>query len=77
MANNLDYKKTKFPVSKKGYSKIERKNNIWINVFYFENDFIMTLYYYTVYSVHISKQTIEDYMNLLLISDENKTLFLY
>ena len=38
MANDVDYKDIKFPVSKKNYKKIERKNNICINVFSYEND---------------------------------------
>ena len=33
MANNLDYKDIKFPVSKKDYKKIEQKNNICIMYF--------------------------------------------
>ena len=31
--NNLDYKYIKFPVYKKEYKKIEKKNNICINLF--------------------------------------------
>ena len=31
MVNNLDYKDIKFLVSKKDYSKIEKKNNVCIN----------------------------------------------
>ena len=38
MANNLDYKDIKFPVSKNDYKKIEQKNNICINIFCYEND---------------------------------------
>ena len=45
MTNDLDYKDIQFPVSKKDYSKIEQKNNICINVFYYEIDL--------VYPVHI------------------------
>ena len=54
-----------FPVSEKDYSKIEQKNNIYINVFYYENDLF--------YSVHLSKQNFEDGMDLLLINNENKS----
>ena len=56
MANNLDYKDNKFPLSKKDYKKIEQKNNICIKVFCYENDL--------VYPVHISKQKFEDCMDL-------------
>ena len=33
MVNDLNYEGIKFPVSRKYYCKIERKNNICINVF--------------------------------------------
>ena len=38
MINDLDYEGIKFPISKKNFSKIEKKNNIYINVFCYEND---------------------------------------
>ena len=69
MANNLDYKVIKFPVSKEYYQKIEQKNNICINVFCYENDL--------VYPAHISKQKFEDCIDLLLINDENKSRYVY
>ena len=37
MINGLDYEGIKFPVSKKDYCRIERQNNIFINVFCYEN----------------------------------------
>ena len=37
MVNELDYESIKFPVSVKYYSRIEQKNIICINVFYYEN----------------------------------------
>ena len=66
MVNDLDYKGIGFPVSKKDCSKVEKKNNICINIFSNENDF--------VYPVHISKQKFED---LSLINDENKSHYVY
>ena len=36
MINDLDYKRIKFFVSKKDYYRIERQNNICINVFCYE-----------------------------------------
>ena len=33
MVDNLDYEDIEFPVSKKDFGKIEKKNNICINVF--------------------------------------------
>ena len=61
MANNLD--------CKKDYKKIEKKSNICINVFCYENNL--------VYSVYISKQKFKDCMDLSLINDENKSHYVY
>ena len=69
MANDLDHKAINIPISKKGYSKIEKKNNISINTFGYENDL--------VYPVHISKQKFKDCMDLLLINDENISHYVY
>ena len=38
MINDLGYEGIKFPTSKKDISKIEKKNNICIKVFCYEND---------------------------------------
>ena len=46
MVESVDYGGVKFPVSKKDYSKIEKKNSICINVFVYENGL--------VYLVHVS-----------------------
>ena len=67
MANDLDYKNIKFPVSKKNYKKIEQKNNFCINVFCYENNLTDP--------VHIFKQTFEDRMDLLLSNAESKSLY--
>ena len=69
MANDFDYKGINFPISKKDHSNIEKKNNICINVFFYENDL--------VYPVHISKQKCKDHMDVLLINDENKPHYVY
>ena len=37
MVNDLDYKAIEFPVSKKDNSRIEKENNICINVFFYAN----------------------------------------
>ena len=65
--NDLDYKD--IPVSKKGCKKTEQKNSICINVFCYENGLI--------YPAHMSKQKLEDYTDLLLINDENKSHYVY
>ena len=69
MINDLDYEGIKFPVSKKDYCKIERQNNICINVFCYENGL--------TYPVYLSDQKFGDSMALLLISDKNKSHYVY
>ena len=65
MINDLDYEGIKFPVSKKDNCKIEKQKNIYINVFCYENGL--------TYSVYVSNQKFQDWMDLLMISDENKS----
>ena len=69
MINYLDYEGTKFPVSKKDYCKIERQNNVCINVFCYEKDL--------TYLVYVSDQKFHDFKDLLLISNENKSHYVY
>ena len=69
MINKLDYEGIKFSVSKKGYCKIERQNNICINVFCHENGL--------TYPIYLSNQKFKDCMDLLLISNENKSHYVY
>ena len=65
MVTDLDYEDIKFPVSKKDYWKTEKKNNICINVYCYENDL--------TYPLHVSDQKFENCMDLFLIKDENKS----
>ena len=58
-----------YSVSKKDYCKIEKKNNICINVFYYKNDL--------TYHVYVSDQKFENCIDLLLISNENKSYYVY
>ena len=60
----LDYTDIGFPVSQKQYDKIEKQNSIRINVFGYEEE--------QPYPIHISKETFEDQMNLLLITKDEK-----
>ena len=60
---NLDYSGIEFPVTTKQYNKIEKQNEININVFSYEDK--------QPYPIYVSKETYEDHMNLLLIT-ENK-----
>ena len=54
---------------KKEYCKIEKQNNIWINVFCYENGL--------TYPVYLSDQKFRDSMDLLVKSDENKSHYMY
>ena len=44
MVNDLDYEGIKFPVSGKDFGKTEKKNNICINVFCYENNLVYLVY---------------------------------
>ena len=62
---NLDYSGIEFSVTVKQYNKIEKQNEININVFGYENK--------QPYPIYVSKEMHEDHMNLLLITEnENK-----
>ena len=70
MINDLDYKGIEFPVPKEDFSRIEKKqNNICINLFCYENKL--------TYPVYVSDQEFKNRMDLLLISDENKSHYVY
>ena len=63
--NKLNYTSIEFPVTIKQYNKIEKQNEININVFGYEGK--------QPYHIYISKEKYEDHMELLLITkDENK-----
>ena len=61
--DDIDYETIKFTISKNDYCKIKKKNNVYINVFCYENDL--------TYPVYVSDQTFKNCMDLLLISIEN------
>ena len=63
--NDPDYKRNKFAVSKKNSIKIETKNKICINVFCFENKLTCFIY--------VPDQKFENSMDLLRISNENRS----
>ena len=58
--NKLDYFGIEFPVTIKQYNKIEKQNEININVFGYENK--------QPYPIYVSKEKYEDHMELLLIN---------
>ena len=64
MINELNYGGIDFPLSQKHYNKVEKQNSIRINVFGYENG--------QLFPIHISKETLEDQMNLLLITKDEK-----
>ena len=64
MINELNYEGIEFPVSQKHCKKVEKQNSIRINVLGYENG--------QPFPIHISKETFEDQMNLLLITKDEK-----
>ena len=60
----LNYEGIEFPISQKHYNKVEKQNDIRINVFGYENG--------QLFPIHISKETFEDQMNLILITKDEK-----
>ena len=64
MINELNYDGIHFPFSQKNYNKVEKQNSIRINVFGYEDG--------QPFPIHISKETFEDQMNLLLITKDEK-----
>ena len=56
-------------MQEKDFNKIEVQNNICINVFGYEDQL--------VYPIFISKQTFQDSMDLLLLSEDNKSHYVY
>ena len=51
------------------FSKIEKKNNICINVFGYENELVFPIY--------VSDQKFKDLMDLLLLIDNDKSYYVY
>ena len=64
MINQLNYDGIVFPLSQKHYNKVEKQSSIRINVFGYEDG--------QPFPIHISKETFEDQMNLLLITKDEK-----
>ena len=66
--DKLNYSGIMFPVSQKQYQRFEKQNSIKINVFGYEER--------QPYLIHISKETFEDQMNLLSITEDEKKHYL-
>ena len=64
-ANDLNYDGIKFPVREKDFSKIEKKNNVCINVYCDKNKLTFAIYF--------SDKKFENLMDLLLVIYKNKS----
>ena len=62
-ALRLDYTNVQFPVKINDYNKIEKQDNININVFGYENKL--------KYPIYVSKERFHDHLNLLLITNDD------
>ena len=69
IAHTLNYANINFPVSARGYDKIEDQNDICINVFSYEDKVVCPIY--------ISKKNFDDCMNVLMIHEGNKSHYVY
>ena len=69
LASILNYDGIEFPVQEKDFSKTETKNNSCINVFCYENKL--------TYPIQVSDQEFEKSMDLFLVSNKNKSHYVY
>ena len=69
LVSSLNYDGIDFPISKKDYCKIEKQNNICINVYCYENRL--------TYPIYVSGKKFSACMDLLLIFDETKSHYVY
>ena len=69
VANTLNYYGIDFPISKEDCCKVEKQNNICINVFSYDNGII--------YPIYKSTEKFSDSMELLLIFEENRSHYVY
>ena len=56
-----NYDWVEFPVQEKDFNKIEKKNNIWINIFGYENN--------PVFPIYISDQKVDGIFCLHILTD--------
>ena len=70
IACNLhNYDEIEFPVEEKDFKKIGVQNNIYINVFGYENELVFPIY--------VFDQKFENSMNLLLLINDDKSHYVY
>ena len=65
IACNLNYDGIKFPIGEKDFQKIEVQNNIYVNVFCYEDKMVFPIY--------VSDQKFENSMDLLLLINDDKS----
>ena len=68
-ANNLNYDGIEFPVKESDFNKIEAQNNIYINIFGYENKLVFPIY--------VSNKKYKDLIDLLLLIKDNKLHYVY
>ena len=69
LATDLDCYQFWFPVQEKDFSKIEKRSNICINVYCYENRLTFLIY--------VPDQRFENSMDLSLVTNENKSHYVY
>ena len=68
IASTLDYRGINFPMKARDYEIIEERFNINVNVFGYEN---------RVFPLYVSKKSNEQVLNVLLISNEEKSHYVF
>ena len=68
IADTLDYRGINFPVKARDYELVEKRFDIDVNVFGYEN---------RVFPLYVSKKSNEQVFNVLLISNEEKSHFVF
>ena len=69
LVNNLHYNVVDFSVREKTFSRTEKKNNICINIFCFENKL--------TFKIYVLDQKFENSMDLLPVTDGDKLHYVY
>ena len=70
MVTDLDCKGIEFPVPRKHFGKIEKNNNISINVFCYDSDLV-----YPAYVSYVSDRKFKNCMDLLVLTDKCRSLY--
>ena len=68
IAETLDYRGINFPTIARNYEIVEERFNIIVNVFGYEN---------RVFPLYVSKKSNEQVLNVLLISNEEKSHYVF